>query len=78
MIELIAFQNTAAHCGLQDGYFRWHCKCGNGPESIRPPPKRVLFQREALDASMETRIRTNATHQHEVELKDHTHCRLGV
>jgi hypothetical protein len=76
MIELIGYQKAAEHCGLQDGYFRWLCKGDHGPDSIRPSPKRVFLPRDALDAWMKTWIRTNATHQYEVGLTDHTNCLL--
>jgi hypothetical protein len=78
MIELIGYQKAAERRGLQDGYFRCLCKGGNGLESIRPSPKRVLFQHEALDAWMQTWFRANATPQHEVGFADHTHCLLGA
>jgi hypothetical protein len=78
MIELIGYQKAAEHCGLRDGYFRWLCKSGNGPDSIRPSPKRVFFQRDAIDAWMKTWIRKNAIHQHKVGTADHVNRPVGA
>lgn len=78
MIEMISSQNIAEHYGLQDGYFRWLCKCGNGPEAIRPSPKQVFFQREALDAWIETWNRKSTARQYQVGITDHTNRLMGA
>ena len=50
--RLLTYQEAAQYCGLTEGYFRNQHKERQGPEFVKPSPRRVFFTPRALDRWM--------------------------
>ena len=50
--RLLTYQEAAQYCGLTESYFRNQHKERQGPEFVKPSPRRVFFTPRALDRWM--------------------------